>query len=456
MRLRSGPRVTPNPKKFGEVEAMAAALLVVFSAILSSIKCTGSNSDFVWKKTDVLRCFSTVVERFQLLSARASVVLLWCFLSGGAAVASSSDADRYTDVYFAGIAFTGSLDTAEQAFPYAESIIHDASRSAAFREAFSAGFSRSPPVALTIRNDLARLDGTTSAIVLAAAIDRETVVVEQIGDQYKILVEIAGNALFFDFREKMVIASRALTLQHTDLSDVVPDQARIAGIVEQLLTGSDNSAFVPNFVEIVQGIRIPQASSRRMQVAEVHLDETAIAALTGPGRTADALQQTLGHEFTKIFGDRQQISLLPFRKGAAIGREMSARFADGRVYMLTIPEPDYVISIKVGPLKSKVVQQTAVASNTLYGGYFHVTVAEPLSGKRYFEHELRQGSTKTTPLTQISVDHAAAHYENLLVGFDAFASAINDKRSNWIRNQVNPRPLAKELQSLSDLVRTCR
>lgn len=63
------------------------------------------------------------------------------------------------------------------------------------------------------------LDGTTSATVLAAALDRELVSVEPIGNQYKVLVEVALQALFFDFRERQVIASYPLTLQRIDVQD---------------------------------------------------------------------------------------------------------------------------------------------------------------------------------------------------------------------------------------------
>ncbi len=327
----------------------------------------------------------------------------------------------------------------------------------AINAAILAGFKRSPPETLNIRiEDLATLDGSTSALALAASIDRETVVVEKVGSRYKILAEISANALFFDFREKMVLASRPLTFQRIDITDSPPDKAQIREVVRHLLAAATDDAFVSNFVNTVRTTRIPQVASRRLQVTTVELDEVSLAALAGPGRSKDMLQQTLANELTKIIGDRERISLLPYQKGQAIGGAMSARFADGKVYMLTIPKPDYAITVKVGPVKTKQVQQTAVAINTLYGAYFNIAVTEPLSGKSYFNRDLRQGSTRVTPVTQTDIDHSAAHYENLLIGFDAFTDAISDRRSKWIKSQPEGKALSKEFKQLSDLVRTCR
>lgn len=365
--------------------------------------------------------------------------------------------DEKIDVYFAGIAFTDGQQAATKAFPYTDQIIHSGGEAVAINAAILAGFKQSPPEALSIRvADLAALDGSTSALALAASIDRETVVVERVGSRYKILAEISANALFFDFREKMVLASRPLTLQRIDITDALPDEAKIREVVHYLLTSTADDALVSNFVNTVGNTKIPRAASRRLQVTAVELDEAALEALAGPGRSKDMLQQTLANELTKIIGDREQISLLPYQKGQAIGGAMSARFTDGKAYMLTIPKPDYAITVKVGPLKSKQVQQTAVAINTLYGAYFNMAVTEPLSGRSYFNGDLRQGSTRITPITQAYIDHGAAHYENLLNGFDAFAAAISNNHSKWVKDQSNGRALSKEFEQLSDLVRTCR
>jgi hypothetical protein len=374
-----------------------------------------------------------------------------------AATLPKSEAVAPVDVYFAGIAYTGDKAAADEAFPYSSALLNADGQIVTLNAALRAGFQQTPPPALNIKyGELASLDGSTSAIALAAGIDRETVVVEQIGEHYKILVEIAANALFFDFREKMVVATRPVTLQRIETTTTPPDDARIREVVRYLLTSPTEDAFVASVVAAVHGTVMPEASSRRLQVASMVLSEAAKAELASGGRDVEVLPAMLATELTKYFGERQRISLLPYQKGQAIGGAMSARFADGRVYRLSIPTPDYAINVEVDALKSKVIQETAVARNILYGAYFRISVIEPLSGQTYFSQSLRQGSTRAIPLTQEQVDHSAAHYENLLIGFDAFARAIDDPRSTWAREQPDPKALPKQFKQLTELLRTCR
>jgi hypothetical protein len=59
--------------------------------------------------------------------------------------------------------------------------------------------SRRPAHFQVIHDQLAKLDGSTSATVLAAALDRETVSVEPIGGKYKLLAELSISGDFFRF-----------------------------------------------------------------------------------------------------------------------------------------------------------------------------------------------------------------------------------------------------------------
>jgi hypothetical protein len=126
------------------------------------------------------------------------------------------------------------------------------------------------------------LDGTTSATVLAAALDRELVSVEPIGDQYKVLVEVALQALFFDFRERQVIASYPLTLQRIDVQDYRPDNDDIDAIVADLLYGSADTSLSQVLAASLAQAKLPDAAVRRLQVGGVTLSDAVRAKLPDP------------------------------------------------------------------------------------------------------------------------------------------------------------------------------
>jgi len=301
---------------------------------------------------------------------------------------------------------------------------------------------------------LAALDGSTSAIAVAAAIDRESVLVETIGDDTKLVVEIAGQALFFDFREKQVIASVPVTVQHIDVVTGQPDDAMRAAALQRLLDDSGEAGFSAAMAKAIAGARLPGPAARRIQLTTV---EVAPGALDGqPMLQARANSGVIGHEFSKYFAAGTGLALLPYRSGQAIGGAMAARFADGSVFTLQIPEPDYAIQLRVDRIAQRAAEKSAALERRLYGVFFTLVVEEPLSGKRYFDQALRHGATKLIPATQASVDDGAAYYDTLLDGFASFAAASQGEADTWVSEQSGGRDARSQWNELKELIEQCR
>ncbi|MCW4454416.1 hypothetical protein OK348_06370 [Flavobacterium sp. MXW15] len=361
-------------------------------------------------------------------------------------------------VYWAGFAFTGEASARDEAVPHSAAAI-DAGGIETLNRQLSSALKRQPPQRLALIDDqLAKLDGSTSATVLAAALDRELVSVEPIAGQYKVLVEVALQALFFDFRERQVIAAYPLTLQRIDLMDYRPDQSEIGAIVSGLIYGSSATDLPQVLAQTLAEARLPNAAVRRLQVGAVTLSDAARQKLPDPSWEAP-LRASLAHELTKTLAVNTGIGLLPPATGQAIGGAMAARFADGKVFQLKIPEADYLVQLQVDAFKSGVVSETAAMKQMLFGAFFSVTVTEPYSGKVFFEQPLRKGATKVVPATQWQVDQWSAGYETLLAGFDAFAGAAAGRAGHraWLDEQKpGGRPLQQQTQALQELIKSCR
>ncbi|WP_416055703.1 hypothetical protein [Stenotrophomonas maltophilia] len=389
-------------------------------------------------------------------TARAlRVLLVLCMVAfTGAAQA----ADKSQQAYWAGFAYTADAAAVQATTPHAHAVLEKRGL-IPLNQTLAQALKRRPPASLElIDQPVAMLDGTTSAIVLAAALDRELVSVEPIGNQYKVLVEVALQALFFDFRERQVVASYPVTLQRIDVQDYRPDSDDIDAIVADLLYGSGNAALPQVLATTLAQAKLPEAASRRLQVGAVTLSEAALAKLPDP-KWSDTLRATLAHELSKTLSANTGVGLLPPASGQAIGGAMAARFADGKVYQLKIPEPDYVITVQVDALKNGVINETPAMKTMLFGAFFTTKVTEPFSGKVYFEQPLRKGATKVVPVTQWQVDQWSASYETLLAGFDAFAGAAAKRADSraWLDEQKpGGRPLQQQTQALQELIKSCR
>ena len=183
----------------------------------------------------IFNLFSPIVIFWGAKGRRCQAFSLWLILLAWFGVAHAADPQQ---VYWAGFAFTGDQSSRASVAPHAVSSIERRSVESLNQTLSGALQARRPANLLIIQDQLAKLDGSTSATVLAAALDRETVSVEPIGGKYKLLVELAFQALFFDFREKQVVASYPVTLQYIDLLDASPTRQQIDAVFEKKLYGA--------------------------------------------------------------------------------------------------------------------------------------------------------------------------------------------------------------------------
>lgn len=390
---------------------------------------------------------------------RARGAWLWvCGLVVVFASGAAQAADKSQQAYWAGFAYTADQSAVKASTPRTAAVL-EARGLPTLNKALWARLSAQKPTQLElIDQPLAMLDGTTSATVLAAALDRELISVEPIGNQYKVLVEVALQALFFDFRERQVVASYPITLQRIDVQDYRPDSDDVDAIIADLLYGNAATSLPQVLATTLNPAKLPDASVRRLQVGEVTLSDAARAKLPDPA-LEPVLRATLAHELSKAVSSNTGIGLLPPATGQAIGGAMAARFADGKVYQLKIPEADYVIKFKLDAMKHGVINETPAVKTMLFGAFFNVSVVEPFSGKVFFDQPLRKGATKVVPVTQWQVDQWSASYETVLAGLDAFAGAAAKRADSraWLDEQKpGGKPLQQQTQALQELIKSCR
>lgn len=367
-------------------------------------------------------------------------------------IPTATSASEPPAVHFAGIAYTGKAAEAPVSLRYAHTAIERVTGVELNRQIAQALAVRSPKHFSLQVSELGSLDGTGSASVMAVALDRETVSTERIADQYKLLYELAAQALFFDFRERQVLFSYPVTLQHIEVFADAPTQEQIQAIADRVVLGREPTSLSGAIAAELESLSLPSASSRRIQLVEVQLAE----GLVGRADAQKLDRELIGHEFSKILAANLRLPLLPHALGQAVAGAMPARMADGKAFNLRIPEPDYRLVLEVSDFRSKTLKETPAFRQQLYGAFFHVRVDEPLSSTVFFDQPLRQGATKTIPVSQDQVDTAAAYYETLLTGFSSFAQALAGKDLPWSGEQTGGREFKKQLKALKELISQCR
>lgn len=363
-------------------------------------------------------------------------------------------------VHFAGFAYVGDDSAIATSYPHTRVLEADregdVSRLDAALRRHVDGLSN-PSFTLSFGQLASLKAGNGSATVLAFALDRESVSVEQTGDGYKLLVELSAQALFVDFREMAVVASYPVVVQAIDLKHSPPTPEQVRQAVADLYLGEGKANVFAAFAATLAGTNLNPSIERRVRVTSSSVADRPYAAMpsfaaVGPG----VFEAALAQDFSKFLSVNQGIPVLPPSKGQAIGNRMSARFADGTVYSLQIPEADYAVSLRLEDLKRIEYGSSAAGRSLIYGAILNVRVEEPLTGRVYFDARLRNGATKLVPASQVSIDDAAAYQDALLALMDKFTAALAEPDPAWAEKHAGDRAVAKQMKELQKVLQSCR
>lgn len=288
------------------------------------------------------------------------------------------------------------------------------------------------------------------ATVLALSIDNEIVSLEKIDGKYKILYELSAQALYFDFYEKQVLGSYPFTLTFVDLFSSQPTNKQVQESVDRFLLRSNNNPLVTEFTKLVNQSEIPQAASKRLRIKSIELSGDAAKWIP---RSINPEDQKIiyGHEFSKYISTHLDLPVLPASVGRVIGNEMTAKFSNGDVYSLKIPEEDYAVSFKINWFKKLASAKNNVATVYVFGAGTEVRIYEPLSGKIYFDSPMKLGATKTVPATQENIDDWAAISGVMSQLFDEFAKNIRSPEKEWMKTHLGS-DKSKEIKALNKLI----
>ena len=383
--------------------------------------------------------------------------LLWMlWLSPGPALAAQDNT-----VYFAGVAFTSAAANVKDAYPYAsEALTHEGivELNRQIQQEI-----RAQPLRMNVVFDgLGSIKDSSKSTALALGIDRETTSGERIGNLYKLRVEIAAQALFFDFKERQVLGGFPFIIDFIDVdtSSTPPSSAEIQKAYHDIVFGAPGQhSLASQFVSTLANIQIPNAANKHLRVTAVTLGPKAVEYIQAASTQLDLaeIQHQVAQSFGQSLAQNQHISILPYSSNKAIGSSMAARFIEGEAYQLKIPDADYEIHLNVAGFKKIDQAQSSVARVFLYGAFVDVTVTEPLSGKVYVSQRIKQGETKTVPMTQSTLENWAPARDTMLVLFDNFTKALSPGHSDWVKSGLPDTSQAKsQLSSLSELVQSCR
>jgi hypothetical protein len=363
-------------------------------------------------------------------------------------------------VTLAGLAYSGDSKSIAARFPYTKRL--EAAQTAAgkpFNKLIAEAVAKAKPANFDMNlTALQELKGQDQVVVVALVITGETVSAERFGNVAKLLTQVRAQAMFFDFKSQTVLRAYPFSFTHLDVIDRMPTQDEMNKRFEAVYFGDKGKAGIfDRFTAAINKATIPTNVPRFVQVGKVNIGSEAMAILPADLKSTNEVAQTWAADlFGESLSNKTGVSMLPYSKGYAVGNVMAMRIADGDVFMLKLPEPDYTITLDVPRFKKIKSGEAAAGTSYIYGAYTNIKIQEPTSGKSYMDADFKNGEVKLVPASQDTLDDFPAYYDALKGLFVKLSDNLAGNSSDWLKSATANPDISKQISSTQDLLKSCK
>lgn len=361
---------------------------------------------------------------------------------------------------FAGYGYETALNQLEDKLGYTDRFL-DAERQQQLVSTLGSIVEAAPSELMISTNELGRLGRGAPATVLALVITSEMVHVETIGDTQKLLVELNAQTMAFDFNSRQIVWARPMSAQHIDVFDRSPNSSDVNVALNKIIFGDFEYSIVRQFKAQLASMALDELDGTTLRVTDIDFGELAAQQYQQLTDTdINVARSMLANQFTLALAAGQGVAVIPSasaENGQALGNTMKARMADGSVYNLRFPEPDYHIKITLDEFKKVETGRSGSVVVNVYGVFATFVFEEPLSGSRFFDEQIKFGVAQRLPTSAIVGNDWLAFYEVSEALFNSFVSEMDNPSNDWGNRHITTtdRPL-RSLRRLQDLIEQCR
>jgi len=384
----------------------------------------------------------------------AGVLLLLC--------SASASAQAPLKLFYAGVAFVGDHAGDDRAFRFSRQLLKE----------MAPGQDR-PQLEAELHRRVANLKNpsfelvadtrmgdykTDDSIAVAFAVEWENVSIERAGDVTKLVLDLHAQVLLFDFAKdnSRIVAVYPVAVQLRDAVRGEVTDAHILARVRKFYYDAGPTNIFDQFAARLAAITVKRTYPHRIQVKTVVVEDAARGTLAEGRADPVAFGQFAGQSFSRFLSQNMRVSVLPHVKDAAIGGKMAARFANGDVFNLAIPEADYVITLRVQGFKKALLGENHAEKAWGYGSFAAVTIEQPELSKRYLDNAFKFAAVKKVPASATQVDDWSAYQESLFSLFDQLTRQFSAPSSEWMKRWAGGDAVAGQFSEAAKIIEKCR
>lgn len=335
-------------------------------------------------------------------------------------------------LHFAGFAFSGQSDRTEENFPESANYFHQNGKASllAYNQALFRAAQGHTPDGIKLSADLGNLHSGDS-LAMAVVLTWENVGKEQFPDFTKVSVDLQGELMLFDFNSRQIVATYPFGVEYIDAVRGALSEARMQAILQHLYD-PESGSFTKEYLTVLQRISLHNTHAGiRVQLAKPEIDQPAADTLAQYHIPQDKAEHLLINGFERYLSHNGNIPVLPFQKDQVIGGAMALRFANGDVFNLKIPNPDYRIHLTLTNLRKVKISENAARIAWAYASYLHIAIRQSLTKEDLLSADIKYPVLKDIA-TDAYPDDVSAFETSLLTISDQITRAMQKPDDDWM------------------------
>lgn len=386
------------------------------------------------------------------IMGRAAIALISTLLLGTTLSTRAADS-----VHFAGFALAGDASETEKAFPITSRLLKEKNANGQFvLEELLWSDAKAATTPYILNRGLASGQNPSNAVSMAFVLDWENIAREHVAGSTKLVVDLHGQVLVFDFDSKKVIGSYPVAVQllHTVEGESTP--AIEALLVQSLYRGTNGLSIFRKFAQRLPSVKTQPSTGNYIRVVSVDVEDKAHQTLLEYGQNEAVIKSRLADSFAERLSENHRIAYVPYSKGVAVGQKMAARFANGDIYQLELPTPDYRVHLRLRGFKKVMADRTSVESAWIYGSYLNVAIKDFDDEKVYLDAPFKYGAIKKVVAGTDNQDDWSAYQESLFMLVDQITRQTVAPDKAWAEKWSQGQPVFTQLQALRSVLERSR
>ena len=287
--------------------------------------------------------------------------------------------------------------------------------------------------------------GLEESVVMSVVLDHENFFseYEPISKTYLNNIQMFFQVIFYNFKTRKLIASIPYDVSVPFFTKNELTEKEIINHIRNFYTKGlksiDSEQTINAFTQvekILNNFELKEKYKLRIGVTSVNFEDKSIFAIPSDyKKNIKPLENIFAQLFSSRLALHNDIALVPYVEGMAIGAKMKQQFVNSDViYDIELPKPDYNIDITVRGFKKVLAQKSDVNNIYFWASFLNLKIYQPDLNKVYMDDNLKNVIKKSIPSQIKDVNDWYKFYITTYELFDNFSLNIDNLDDEWLKN----------------------